>query len=635
MFSRKSLPAALFALGLCSVALTPSTAAATPFNASDTYVQLFEWSWNDIATECTQWLGPQGYGAVQISPPGASKNATGWWDVYQPINYGNLTSRMGTPAQLQAMINACHAAGVRVYADIVTNQLGDQSSSANGVATDGSAWNAATLTYPQFTSADFHNNTTSGQCSNADGNIDNPDYGTPGNRNNVMFCRLGGLPDLATEASHVQSVIVSYLNTLIGMGIDGFRLDAAKHQQPAALQAIFNAVKTTHPTTNAGEALWVTQEVIPDGNVVRSDYYPTGTINEFQFTYAMRDIFRGNNGLSLSSIPSVMGTYGNYGGTWGFIQPQYATVFVDDWDTERDATQSLNGSNYISGQTNDTVGTKRYDLANIFMLASPYGQAHVQSGYRFSNSSADRPTTSPYANGVAQINVVWDFIHRWSDISSMVKFRSATHGQNVSNWVTGTANQIAFSRGNVGFVAINNDSVAWNATLYTGLPAGTYCNVVHGTVSGSTCTGDSILVNSSGYATVSIPANGGSTVPAVAIYTGQLLSGGGGTGCAVTFSIANANTTYGQNLYVAGNQTALGNWTPASAFPLAIQGSGANATWSGTATLPASTAIQYKYIKYNPSTGAVTWEANQSTSSGNREATTCASGSVSYNDGNF
>lgn len=631
MFARKILPRALLALGLGSACLN---AGAANFNASDTYVQLFEWSWNDIATECTQWLGPQGYGAVQISPPGASKNANGWWDVYQPINYANLTSRMGTAAQLQTMINTCHAAGVRVYADIVTNQLGDQSSSANGVATDGSSWNAATLSYPQFSSSDFHNNTTAGQCSNADGNIDTGDYGTPGNRNNVMFCRLGGLPDLATENSHVQSVIVAYMNTLLSMGVDGFRLDAAKHQQPAALQAIFNAVKSTHPTTNAGEAIWVTQEIIPDGNVNRSDYFATGTVNEFQFTYAMRDIFRGNNALSLSSIPSVMGTYGNYGGTWNFMQPQNATVFVDDWDTERDSTQSLNGSNYISGQTNDTVGTKRFDLATIFMLATPYGQAHVQSGYRFSDSNADRPTTSPYSNGVAQVNVVWDFIHRWGDIANMVKFRSATHGQNVSNWVQGTNNQIAFSRGNVGFVAINNDSSAWNASLYTGLPAGTYCNVVHGTVSGSTCTGDAITVGSNGYATVSIAANGGSTVPAVAIYTGQKL-GGSGSGCSVTFSIANANTTYGQNLYVSGNQTALGNWTAAQAFPLSIQGSGANATWSGTITLPASTAIQYKYIKYNPSTGAVTWEANQSTSSGNRQATTCASGSVNYNDGNF
>lgn len=107
------------------------------------------------------------------------------------------------------------------------------------------------------------------------------------------------------------------------------------------------------------------------------------------------------------------------------------------------------------------------------------------------------------------------------------------------------------------------------------------------------------------------------------------------TACQVAFTIANANTVVGQNLYVVGNQTALGNWTPASGFALTIQGSGANVPWSGTVALPANTAVQYKYVKWNGSTAV--WEANQSTASGNREMTTPAtcSGIISRSDGNF
>jgi chitodextrinase len=106
-------------------------------------------------------------------------------------------------------------------------------------------------------------------------------------------------------------------------------------------------------------------------------------------------------------------------------------------------------------------------------------------------------------------------------------------------------------------------------------------------------------------------------------------------GCAVQFTIANANTVVGQNLYVVGNQTVLGNWTPASGYALTIQGSGANVPWTGTVTLPAGTAIQYKYVKWNGSTAV--WESNQSTSSGNREMTTSATctGTATQNDGNF
>ena len=340
-----------------SAALACAASPALALNPAATSVQMFEWSWPDIATECSQWLGPKGVGGVQISPPGASKVANGWWGVYQPVNYVNLTSRMGTPAQLQSMINACHAAGVRVYADIVVNQMADGS----GTATDGSTWNANTLSYPFFSANDFHPNCT----------INDADYNSPAGRYNVQNCRLGGLPDLATENAYVQGQIVNYLKALLALGVDGFRIDAAKHMPASAWTSIMNAVRATYPTTRQGEAIWLTQEIINDGEVDRGSYLPIGTINEFQFTYAMREVFRGLNGTSLSSIPGIpgiMGTWGNWGGSWGFLQPQNATVFVTNWDTERNGS-ALNSNN----SANNDNANQRYTLANVFMLAQGYG----------------------------------------------------------------------------------------------------------------------------------------------------------------------------------------------------------------------------------------------------------------------
>lgn len=107
------------------------------------------------------------------------------------------------------------------------------------------------------------------------------------------------------------------------------------------------------------------------------------------------------------------------------------------------------------------------------------------------------------------------------------------------------------------------------------------------------------------------------------------------SGCSVSFTIANAGTVVGQNLYVVGNQTALGSWSPGAGFALTIQGSGANVPWTGSVTLPAGTAIQYKYVKWNGS--SATWESAQPTASGNREFSTPASCSSTLirNDGNF
>ncbi len=108
-----------------------------------------------------------------------------------------------------------------------------------------------------------------------------------------------------------------------------------------------------------------------------------------------------------------------------------------------------------------------------------------------------------------------------------------------------------------------------------------------------------------------------------------------GSGCQVRFTTANAATATGQTVRVVGNQSALGNWAPAGGFGLTIQGSGANVPWSGTATLPAGTTIQYKYVKWNGATAS--WESNQASVSGNREMTTPATcgAVIERNDGNF
>ena len=379
-------------------------------------------------------------------PPQAHITTNTWWNIYQPVNYRALVSDMGNATALQNMVDTCHNAGVRIYADVVFNQM----AGGSGTATDGSTYNGSTPQYPFFGSSDFHSN-----CS-----IQSSDYNS--NRNNVVNCRLVGLPDVATNLPYSQGQIAQYLTSLINLGVDGFRIDAAKHMWATDLQAILAQVPKT---TSLGEPVFITQEIIPDGTVVRSDYFTNGTLNEFQFTYAVRDAFRGNNGLGISQLPTVMGT-GNGGGTWNLIPSASATIFVDNHDTERTPGDSLN----LQSDNN-----KRFDLANIYMLAQPYGRAQLQSGFTFSLSNTDQnsPSASPYdASGNAIIMGAWDFVHRWGDIAPMVAFRNATAGQGMTNIQTGSLQQLAFSRGNVGFVALNNDTASWTRSFATGLPAG-------------------------------------------------------------------------------------------------------------------------------------------------------------------
>jgi chitodextrinase len=185
-------------------------------------------------------------------------------------------------------------------------------------------------------------------------------------------------------------------------------------------------------------------------------------------------------------------------------------------------------------------------------------------------------------------------------------------------------------------VAANSVALAWDAatdnvgvTGYTVLRDGARVASVTGTSYTDTTVAASTAYS---YTVQAFDAAGNVSAAGSAL---PVTTPGASTACAVSFTIANANTVVGQNLRVVGSVTALGSWAPASGFALTIQGSGANVPWTGTVSLPPNTAIQYKYVKWNGSTA--TWESNQATVSGNREFSTPAtcSGTITRNDGNF
>jgi alpha-amylase len=98
---------------------------------------------------------------------------------------------------------------------------------------------------------------------------------------------------------------------------------------------------------------------------------------------------------------------------------------------------------------------------------------------------------------------------------SMVKFRQVVQGTSVDNWWNSGSNHVAFSRGNRGFVVFNAENWDLNQTIRTGLPSGTYCDVISGEKSGNGCTGKKIVVDGSGNAQFSIPGGSGDGVIAI------------------------------------------------------------------------------------------------------------------------
>lgn len=578
----------VIALLLATFAATalPARQAQAQATPRTVFVHLFEWKWTDIAQECETFLGPRGFAGVQVSPPNEHAVVAGypWYQRYQPVSY-QITSRSGTRAQFQDMVTRCKAVGVDIYVDAVINHM---TGVGSGTGYAGSPFTP--YTYPgTYQSWDFHH------CGR-NGNDDIVNYG---DRYEVQNCELVNLADLDTGSTYVRDRLAAYMNDLIGMGVAGFRIDAAKHMAAGDVSAIIGRLNN---------APYVYQEVIGAAGepVLPSEYFGSGDVTEFKYSTEIGRVF----------LTGQLSWLSNFGEQWGMMASDKAIVFTDNHDNQR----GHGGGGNVVTHKNGTV----YDLANVFMLAWPYGYPQVMSSYDFTSESQGPPsdangnTNSIYVNGTPDCFDEWKCEHRWRPIANMVAFRNHTASAfSTNNWWTNGNNQIAFGRGDKGYVVINREGGSLTRTFQTGLAAGTYCNIIVAdfNTSNSTCSGQTITVNGAGQFTATVPAMG-----ALAIHVGARLNVAPTT--AITFRV-NATTVWGQNVFVVGNTPALGSWNTSQAVALS---SASYPIWSGTVNLPANTTVEYKYIKKDGN-GNVIWESGS-----NRVYTTPASGGATLND---
>jgi alpha-amylase len=545
---------------LAAAAFTTPAAQAAPPGGKDVTAVLFSWNFDSIARECTDRLGPAGYGFVQVSPPQEHIQGSAWWTQYQPVSY-RIAGRLGNEQQFRSMITTCNNAGVGVIVDAVINHM----AAGSGTGTGGTS----------YTKYDYPGLYSSNDFSSCRENIRDGDY--THDRWRVQNCELVGLADLDTGSEYVQNAVASYMNRLLGWGVAGFRVDAAKHIPADHLRAIKSKV-------NGGNVFWNQEVIYGAGEAIApEEYLDSGDVQEFRYAFDLKRIFQQER---LSHLRT-------FGESWGYMPSARSGVFVDNHDTER------NGStlSYRDGSA--------YTLANVFMLAWPYGNPDVHSGYEFSGFDAGPPNggqvTACYQNN-------WKCQHAWPEIASMVGFRNATSGTAVTQWWDNGNNAIAFGRGDRGYVVINREGGALNRTFQTSLPGGAYCDVQ---------SGSAVTVGGDGRFTASVGAGS-----ALALHAGARDCAGQGDGTAA-FGV-HATTEWGENIRLVGDLPQLGGWDPAAALPLS---SADYPVWKREVTLPPGTRFEYKYLRVRDGQSGVTWE-----SGANRTATVPSGGVLTLND---
>ncbi|KAH7338305.1 glycoside hydrolase superfamily [Rhizoctonia solani] len=404
-------------------------------------VQMFGWNWKSIATECEQFLGPAGVGYVQVNPPQEHLSGDQWWVDYQAVSY-QLQSKRGSRSDFAEMIGRCKNAGVKVSVDVIWNHM---SGVENGAGTAGTLGTTSTIVVRIPIQPSRLALTHSSQHHRMTNSDDIQDWG---NRDQIWNCELVNLADLNTGSEYVRSKLVGFSNDLLSLGVDGFRIDAAKHMHPNDIRAIMSKL-FRRPS-------YISQEIVDTGGSMVGMYTDIGDVQEFRYPEALKAAFGGGGIAGLRGIENR-----------GWLASNLANVFVTNHDQER-------GGNALTYKS----GSNTYTLAHVFMLMG------LMLWFRRSSG--------------------WLCQHRWTPITGMIKFHNKVSTNGLNNWVQGSNQQIAFGRGNAGFVVINNENWAWTRTFQTTLPSATYCDVITGGKSGNSCTGGKVTI-ANGSFTVTVP----------------------------------------------------------------------------------------------------------------------------------
>jgi alpha-amylase len=478
-------------------ALAPTYRPSGLGAAGNVFVHLFEWKWTDIAGECETHLGPAGFRAVQISPPQehSEEPSHTWSQRYQPVSYSIARSRSGTGLEFADMVQRCRAVGVGIYVDAVINHMTNYPSP--GVGSNGTAYTK--YDYPGlYSPSDFHTPCLVDDYTNAA---------------NVQDCELLGLPDLNTGLPSVREKIAGYLIMLSRLGVAGFRIDAAKHIQQVELDDILTIVDSTLAAEGRPRPYYFLEvrsgpgEALTPHDYFGEAYRSGGAADITEFTFAgVGDKFLGTGGQHLSQLdPS--GPPGNQFSpqAWGLMPVDKAVVFLQNHDTQHEG-----GISYRDG----TV----FRLANVWMLAQPYGYPSILSSYAFNRPAENDMGPPSDANGntltvtcASSLETAtvgqWVCEHRDAMIASMVSFRRVVAGTAIEDWWDDGSNAIAFSRGGLGFVAINREPDSVSATVATRLAPGSYCDILSGGRTATTCAGVAVLVDATGAIRLHLPAN--------------------------------------------------------------------------------------------------------------------------------
>ena len=274
-----------------------------------------------------------GFTAIWVTPivrqntvQGGSAAYHGYWG----LGFDQVDSHLGTMQDWKDFVTAAHASGLKVILDIVLNHTGDivkygtgnyayePSGTSPYKTSAGVIFNPTTFaglnTFPTLSATTSF--TKKPYVDSSQTNIKSPawlnnvtNYHNRGDSTwtgeSVQWGDFYGLDDLFTESPTVVNGWISvYQKWITDTGIDGFRIDTAKHVNEALWRAFLPAMRTA--AASVGKPNFPMWGEVYDGNPVNTSYWVKNAawneVLDFPFQGKALDYVRNKDSSAITSL---------------------------------------------------------------------------------------------------------------------------------------------------------------------------------------------------------------------------------------------------------------------------------------------------------------------------------------------
>ncbi len=500
-------------------------------------------------------------------------------------------------------------------------------------------------------------------------------FGDRGSDNSLWAYRnkdLGSLADFSQENADVVEYLEKAADFWVSMGIDGIRHDATLHMNPAFVKGLKDSIDNNNTITQFGE-YFIGR---PDPKYSDYVYFPkqTGVNNlDFEMYRSFTSTF-GNFSLPMTDFANMLVYTQN-----DYDYENQAVTFLDNHDVTRFGYIQQNEKPYNAalavlltsrGIPNIYYGTEQYvlpsdasDVAGRVFMQTDYSFDTTTTAYGLIKTLSDlRQENEAIAYGTTEIlysdtNVMVYERQFYDDVVVVAVNRQPDQTYNVPSIYTslpignyddvlegelyggGTSvtstsngnsiNSIQLSGGEVCVwsydASVSSTPMIGDIVSNTGSVGNTVYILGEGLDGSVTVkfnnTVATVVSASSNMIETQVPAGAVAGENLVTVTKNGIVSNSivykvlSGNQNQIIFHV-NANTNYGENIYIVGNVPELGNWNVNKCTEVMMNPG--YPVWYLPVSVPAGTTIEFKFIKKD-SNGNVTWEGGT-----NRVITTSA-----------